>query len=107
MVCLTSEYKENKLIFLLEQGVKGLVVCTISCAEEKGKNDLQAAIHALRCIIGPRAQLVCTTMVEPSLKQGVVLATILFTRYLLQKVRGVLFSCHTRNFRRSFIDDQE
>ena len=64
-----------------EQGVKGLVVCTISCAEEKDKKDLQSALHALRCIIGPRAKLVCTSTIEPTLKQGVVLVTILFTRY--------------------------
>ena len=50
-------------------------------AEEKDKKDLQSALHALRCIIGPRAKLVCTSTIEPTLKQGVVLVTILFTRY--------------------------
>lgn len=71
---------ESPFLQGLIPGVKGLVACTIASAEEKGRKDLQAALHALRCTIGPRAQLVCTSVKEPTLRQGVILATILLTR---------------------------
>eukprot|EP00250_Pteridium_aquilinum_P012463 c20742_g1_i2 orf=100-2736(+) len=71
---------ESPFLQGLIPGVKGLVACTIASAEEKGRKDIQAALHALRCTIGPRAQLVCTSVKEPTLKRGLILATILLTR---------------------------
>ncbi|KAI5080868.1 hypothetical protein GOP47_0004051 [Adiantum capillus-veneris] len=71
---------ESPFLRGLIPGVKGVVVCTIASADEKGKQDIQAAVHALRCTIGPRAQLICTSVKEPHLKRGLILATVLLTR---------------------------
>lgn len=71
---------ESPFLQGLKPGVKALVACTISSADEKGRKDIQTALHALRCAIGPRAQLLCTSVKEPTLKRGLVLATILLTR---------------------------
>lgn len=71
---------ESPFLHSLVPGVKAIVACTVASAEPKDRKDLQAAVHALRCIIGPRAQLVCASVKEPTLRQGVILVTILVTR---------------------------
>ncbi|KAH7352138.1 hypothetical protein KP509_19G031600 [Ceratopteris richardii] len=72
---------ESPFLQHLVPGVKGIVLCTIVSSEDKSKKEIQTAVHALQCTIGPRAKLICTVSKEPNQKRGLTLATLLFTRF--------------------------